>query len=181
MACWELGLSPVGLSDPSVGGEVDLLIDGADEVDPAWRLTKGGGAALLTEKIVAAAATRYAIVIEADKLVDKLGTRHSVPVEVVPDALAVAKREMVRLELPGKVREAIRKAGPVVTDHGNLIIDIDPGTTFDPGTLERKLATVPGVVCVGIFTRPVDDLFVGRPQNEITRYRSGEDAHAENR
>ena len=140
MACWELGLSPVGLSDPSVGGEVDLLIDGADEVDPAWRLTKGGGAALLTEKIVAAAATRYAIVIEADKLVDKLGTRHSVPVEVVPDALAVAKREMVRLELPGKVREAIRKAGPVVTDHGNLIIDIDPGTTFDPGTLERKLA-----------------------------------------
>ena len=171
----------MGLSDPSVRGEVDLLIDGADEVDPAWRLTKGGGAALLTEKIVAAAAARYAIVVDAGKLVNRLGTRHPVPVEVVPDGLAVAERELIRLGLQGTVREAVRKAGPVVTDHGNLIIDIELDATVDPEALERELATVPGVVCVGIFTRPVDDLFVGRPETEITRYRLGEDAHAERR
>jgi ribose 5-phosphate isomerase A len=181
IACWELGLSPVGLSDPSVRGEVDVLIDGADEVDPAWRLTKGGGAALLTEKIVAAAAARYAIVVDAGKLVDRLGTRHPVPIEVVPDALAVAERALVRLGLQGTVRDAVRKAGPVITDHGNLIIDVQPADAFEPEAVERELATVPGVVCVGIFTRPVDDLFVGRNETDVTRYRPGEDAHAERR
>ena len=181
VACWDLGLSPVGLSDPSVRGEVDVLIDGADEVDPAWRLTKGGGAALLTEKIVAAVAARYAIVVDGGKLVERLGTRHPVPVEVVPDALPVALSALDRLALPGTVREAVRKAGPVVTDHGNLIIDAQPAGAFDPEAVERELATVPGVVCVGIFTRPVDDLFVGRSETDVTRYRPGEDAHAERR
>lgn len=181
IACWELGLSPVGLSDPSVRGEVDVLIDGADEVDPAWRLTKGGGAALLTEKVVAAVAARYAIVVDDGKLVARLGTRHPVPVEVVPDALPVAVRALDRLELAGTVREAVRKAGPVITDHGNLIIDAQPAGAFDPEAVERELATVPGVVCVGIFTRPVDDLFVGRSETDVTRYRPGEDAHAERR
>ncbi len=181
VACWDLGLSPVGLSDPSVRGEVDVLIDGADEVDPAWRLTKGGGAALLTEKIVAAVAARYAIVVDGGKLVERLGTRHPVPVEVVPDALPVALSALDRLALTGTVREAVRKAGPVVTDHGNLIIDAQPAGAFDPEAIERELATVPGVVCVGIFTRPVDDLFVGRSETDVTRYRPGEDAHAERR
>ena len=181
MACWEQGLSPVGLDDPAVAGEVDLVIDGADEVDPAWRLTKGGGAALLTEKIVAAASERYAIVVDAGKLVDRLGERHPLPVEVVPDALTVARRALTGLGLTGTVREAVRKAGPVITDHGNLIIDAQPAGAFEPEEVERALAAVPGVVCVGIFTRPVDHLFVGWTETRITRYRPGEDAHAERR
>lgn len=181
VACWRHGLSPVELGDPAVRGEVDLLIDGADEVDPRWRLTKGGGAALLTEKIVAAAAARYAIVVDAGKLVGRLGSRHPVPVEVVPVALPVAQRALAALGLEGTVREAVRKAGPVITDHGNLIVDARPSAPFDPQEVERALAAVPGVVCVGIFTRPVDDLFVGRDQIDVTRYRPGEDAHAERR
>ena len=63
------------------------------------------------------------------------------------------------------MRDAVRKAGPVITDHGNLIIDVQPAGAFEPEAVERELATVPGVVCVGIFTRPVDDLFVGRKRN----------------
>lgn len=181
IACWEHGLSPVELSDPSVRGQVDLLIDGADEVDPRWRLTKGGGAALLTEKIVAAAAVRYAVVVDAGKLVGRLGSRHPVPVEVVPAALPLAQRALAALGLAGTVRQAVRKAGPVITDHGNLIVDARPSAPFDPQQVESALAAVPGVVCVGIFTRPVDDLFVGRDETDVTRYRPGEDAHAERR
>jgi len=181
IACWQQGLSPLALDDPSVAGSVDLVIDGADEVDPAWRLTKGGGAALLTEKIVAVASARYAIVVDESKLVDRLGERHPLPIEVVPDALTVVLRALVDLGLDGVVREAVRKAGPVITDHGNLIIDAKMVRYFEPEEIERSLATVPGVVCVGIFTRPVDDLFVGWTNKKITRHRPGEDAHAQRR
>jgi ribose 5-phosphate isomerase A len=181
IACWQQGLSPLVLDDPSVAGRVDLVIDGADEVDPSWRLTKGGGAALLTEKILAVASDRYAIVVDESKLVDRLGERHPLPVEVVPDALTVVQRALLDLGIDGIVREAVRKAGPVITDHGNLIIDAKLVRYFDPEEIELSLATVPGVVCVGIFTRPVDDLFVGWTNKKITRYRPGEDAHAQRR
>lgn len=181
IACWDQGLSPVGLDDPSVAGSLDIVIDGADEVDPAWRLTKGGGAALLTEKIAAAASERYAIVVDGSKLVVRLGERHPLPVEVVPEARTVVLRALAALGLDGAVREAVRKAGPVITDHGNLIIDAQSPRGFEPEEIERALVSVPGVVCVGIFTRPVDDLFVGWTDDEIIRYRPGEDAHAERR
>lgn len=181
IACWDQGLSPVGLDDPSVAGSLDIVIDGADEVDPMWRLTKGGGAALLTEKIIAAASERYAIVVDESKLVVRLGERHPLPLEVVPEARTVVLHALTSLGLDGTVREAVRKAGPVITDHGNLIIDAQSAHAFEPEEIECALAAVPGVVCVGIFTRPVDNLFVGWTDSEIIRYRPGEDAHAESR
>ena len=159
--CWELGLNLVTLSDPVVDGTLDLSIDGADEVDPAWDLIKGGGGALLTEKVVAAVSRRYVIVVDESKLVPRLGSRFPVPVEVVPLALAPVRAALQERGYRPEVRLAVRKQGPVITDHGNLIVDAWPPDGFDAARSEAELAAIPGVVENGLFTRCVTDLLVG--------------------
>ena len=159
--CWELGLDLLTLSDPAVGGALDLAIDGADEVDPAWNLTKGGGGALLNEKVVARAASRYVIVVDESKLVARLGERVALPLEVVPFALAPVRAALERRGYRPAVRMAERKQGPVVTDNGNLLIDAWPPAELDPVRAERGLAAIPGVVENGLFTACVTDLMVG--------------------
>ncbi len=159
--CWELGLNLVTLNDPVVDGTLDLSIDGADEVDPAWDLIKGGGGALLNEKVVAAVSRRYAIVVDESKLVPRLGSRFPVPVEVVPLALAPVRAALRERGFRSAVRTAVRKQGPVITDHGNLIIDAWPPSEFDAVRGEADLAAIPGVVENGLFTRCVTDLLVG--------------------
>ena len=159
--CWELGLNLVTLNDPVVDGTLDLSIDGADEVDPAWDLIKGGGGALLIEKVVAAVSRRYAIVVDESKLVPRLGSRFPVPVEVVPLALAPVRAALRERGFRCAVRTAVRKQGPVITDHGNLIIDAWPPSEFDAVRGEADLAAIPGVVENGLFTRCVSDLLVG--------------------
>ena len=159
--CWELGLNLVTLNDPVVAGRLDLTIDGADEVDPAWDLIKGGGGALLNEKVVAAVSSRYAIVVDESKLVPRLGSRCPVPVEVVPLALAPVRAALQQRGFRTAVRIAVRKQGPVITDHGNLIIDAWPPAEFDAVRSEADLASIPGVVENGLFTGCVTDLLVG--------------------
>lgn len=159
--CWQLGLDLLTLNDPSVGAALDLTIDGADEVDPAWNLTKGGGGALLNEKVVAHASSRYVIVVDESKLVACLGERCPLPVEVVPLALAPVRTELERRGFRPTVRMAERKQGPVVTDNGNLLIDAWPPSDLDPASSELDLAAVPGVVENGLFTGCVTDLLVG--------------------
>jgi ribose 5-phosphate isomerase A len=159
--CWELGLNLVTLNDPVVAGRLDLTIDGADEVDPAWDLIKGGGGALLNEKVVAAVSSRYAIVVDESKLVPRLGSRCPVPVEVVPLALAPVRAALQQRGFRTAVRIAVRKQGPVITDHGNLIIDAWPPAEFDAVRSEADLAAIPGVVENGLFTGCVTDLLVG--------------------
>ena len=109
--CWELGLDLLTLNDPAVGAALDLAIDGADEVDPAWNLTKGGGGALLNEKVVAQASSRYVIVVDESKLVARLGERIPLPVEVVPFALAPVRAALERRGYRPAVRMAERKQG----------------------------------------------------------------------
>lgn len=159
--CWKLGLNLVTLNDPVVAGALDLTIDGADEVDPAWDLIKGGGGALLTEKVAAAASRRYAIVVDESKLVPRLGSRGPVPVEVVPLALAPVRAALQRRGFRAEVRLAVRKQGPVITDHGNLIVDAWPRAPVNAAQCEADLAAIPGVVENGLFTRCVTDLLVG--------------------
>ncbi len=159
--CWELGLDLLTLNDPAVGAALDLAIDGADEVDPAWNLTKGGGGALLNEKVVAQASSRYVIVVDESKLVARLGERIPLPVEVVPFALAPVRAALERRGYRPAVRMAERKQGPVVTDNGNLLIDAWPPPDLDPAHAERDLAAIPGVVENGLFTACVTDLMVG--------------------
>ena len=159
--CWELGLDLLTLSDPAVGGALDLAIDGADEVDPDWNLTKGGGGALLNEKVVARASSRFVIVVDESKLVARLGERMALPVEVVPFALATVRAGLERRGYRPAVRMAERKQGPVVTDNGNLLIDAWPPAHLDPVRAECELAAIPGVVENGLFTACVTDLMVG--------------------
>jgi ribose 5-phosphate isomerase A len=160
LECQRFGLAVSRLNDPAIGAELDLSIDGADEIDPDWNLIKGGGGALLSEKIVAHASRRYCIVAVAAKQVLRLGQSFPVPVEVVPEALALVRRELAQLGASAELRTAVRKAGPVVTDHGNLILDARFSSPFTPAEMERRLNGIPGVVENGIFTHPVTDLFV---------------------
>ena len=167
VVCQQLGISLTTLNDPQVAGRLDLTIDGADEVDPSWNLIKGGGAAMLIEKIVAHASRRYCIIVHSSKLSSRLGENAPVPVEIVPEALLTATGRLEALGGRVQLRMATRKAGPVISDHGNLVLDVHFGETFDPHRLEGQIMGIPGVTANGIFTRPVDDLFVGFPDGRV--------------
>ena len=154
--CEKWGIPLFTLNSKEIDGRLDLCIDGADEVDPENRLVKGGGGALLSEKIVAYSSSSFAIVVDETKLVENLGLKFPVPVEVVPEARVSVTMALTRLGADVKLREALRKAGPVVTDHGNLLLDILFRVPSDPVLLEREINRIPGVVENGFFTGPYD-------------------------
>ncbi|MCL1837252.1 MAG: ribose-5-phosphate isomerase RpiA [Treponema sp.] len=160
--CEKLGIPVFPLNSRELSGGLDLTIDGADEVDPRSRLIKGGGGALLIEKIAAYASASYAIVVDESKLVENLGVRFPVPVEVIPEARVTAALALEKLGAQAALREAVRKAGPVVTDHGNLILDIRFAAPQDPAFLEAELNRIPGVVENGFFTGPPGRVLVPR-------------------
>lgn len=140
--------------------ELDLTIDGADEVDPALNLIKGGGGALLREKIVAQASRREVIVVDESKMSPKLGTRFPVPVEIVP----FGWRGQVRFLEGLGARVALRldqRGRPFVTDHGHWILDCHFGPVEDPWALDRELNSRAGIVEHGLFLGLATDLFVG--------------------
>jgi ribose 5-phosphate isomerase A len=129
---------------------IDIAIDGADEVDPKLRLIKGRGAALLREKCVAAAAKRFIVVVDEQKVVKKLGTA-AVPVEVLPFAIMPVLGQLRGLGCDPVIREAVRKDGPVITDNGNFIVDCKFADIRNPEKLETALAAIPGIVESGLF------------------------------
>jgi ribose 5-phosphate isomerase A len=136
--------------------ELDLVIDGADEVGPGLRLIKGGGGALLREKIVASAARRMIVVADAAKVVPVLGA-YPLPIEVIPFGISATHRAIDRmaakLGLTGALNVRQSSAGPYVTDGGNHIIDAAFGRIPDPDTLSAALKQIVGVVEHGLFIR----------------------------
>ena len=154
--CEKWGIPLYTLNSREIGGRLDLAIDGADEVDPMNRLIKGGGGALLLEKIVAYASASCAIVVDESKIVENLGLKFPVPVEVVPEARIPVTLALQKIGADVALREAVRKAGPVITDHGNLLLDIRFARAVDPAALEAELNRIPGVVENGFFTGPAD-------------------------
>ncbi len=165
--CRRMGLSLWSLNDPVINGRLDLTIDGADEVDPDWNLIKGGGGAMLIEKIIAHASDTYCIVADESKIVNRLGEKTPVPVEIVPEALLTVSNSLEALGSSVDLRMARMKDGPVITDHGNFILDISFKETFDPRSLETEIKAIPGVMASGIFTRKVTDLFIGMENGKI--------------
>ncbi len=149
---------------------LDLTIDGADEVDPDLNLVKGLGGALLREKIVAAASRRLVIVVDDSKLVERLGTRAPLPVEVVPFGWRL---QMAYLESLGAQPTLRRIAGnePYVTDGGHYIIDCQFAGIDDPHTLATALNIQPGIVENGLFLNMVDTVVVGTPEG-VSVYQS---------
>jgi len=156
----ECGLTLRSLNDIGVGGRLDLVIDGADEVGPQWNLIKGGGGALLDEKVVATAAARMVVIADVSKLVRALCDRCPVPIEVIPSARLAVSRALSDLGFALELRAAERKAGPIITDHGNVLLDVRPPAGFDPVATERTLCCIPGVVECGIFNGGVSDLII---------------------
>ena len=143
---------------------IDLTIDGADEIDAAFQMIKGGGGALLREKVVASLSRRVVIVVGPGKVVERLGTTFDLPVEVVPFARAVVQR---RIEAMGCVPALRRQAGdpgqPYLTDNGNEILDLHyEGGIADAPRLERTLDEIPGVVESGLFIGLAHDMVVGQ-------------------
>lgn len=128
---------------------LDVAVDGADEVDPRLDLVKGYGGALVREKVVAAAARRFLVLVGAEKLVPALGTRGRVPVEVVPFSAPFCRRRLAELGYPPTAR--VKDGAPVVTDNGNLILDCAVGPIADPGALDAAVRAIPGVVGTGLF------------------------------
>lgn len=159
----EEGIEVVELDE---AGWLDLTIDGADEVDGAFRLIKGGGGALLREKIVAAASARMVVIADEGKRVGTLGA-FPLPVEVIPFGLRATERlireRLEELDLGGR-GTALRMAGaePFVTDQGNRILDLALGRIGDPEGLAVALNGIPGVVENGLFLGLCDALVLGR-------------------
>lgn len=140
--------------------EIDLAVDGADEIDPDLNLIKGGGAAHTLEKIIDYSAKQLIIIADETKYVKELGN-FPVPVEVIPEATRTAIGALEDMGAVCKIRMAERKDGPVITDNGNFVVDAKFEKIESPIHLEIDLNTIPGVVENGIFTQMVDKVLLG--------------------
>ncbi len=140
---------------------IDIAIDGADEVDPQKNLIKGGGAAHTREKVVDALADLFIVVVDSSKLVDKLGSTFLLPVEVIPMAMTPVMRAIEKLGGKPELRMGVKKAGPVITDQGNMVIDVKFDSIDHPAELEKTLNNIPGVLENGLFVGVTDIVLVG--------------------
>ena len=134
------------VSELNSTGDLDLYVDGADEVDSAGHMIKGGGGALTREKIVAAASKRFVCIVDDSKRVRVLG-EFPLPVEVIPMGRSYVARQLVKLGGLPEYREGF------VTDNGNVILDVRHLDLVDPVAMEKKINQIPGVVTVGIFAQ----------------------------
>jgi ribose 5-phosphate isomerase A len=153
--------------------EIDVTIDGADEVDPKLRLIKGGGGAFLREKIIASASRQLVIVADSSKPVDVLG-KAPVPVEVIPFAQALVAKEIAAMGASVNLRMDSSRQ-PLVTDEGHHILDCRFGRIPDPQTLARQLEDTPGVVEHGLFIDMADVVLVGEDSKVRELQASGRD------
>jgi ribose 5-phosphate isomerase A len=149
---------------------LDLAIDGADEVDPGLALIKGGGGAMLRERLVLAAADERMIIVDTSKLVPVLGTRWAVPVEVTRFGWRVAERALIGLG----AKPTMRRAGeqPFITDEGNYVLDCWFGQIPEPAALAGRISGLPGVMAHGIFVDFADRVLIAGPTGIETRLKS---------
>jgi ribose 5-phosphate isomerase A len=145
-------------------GDLDLYIDGADEVDDHRRLVKGGGGALTREKIIAAASRRFVCIVDESKRVKVLGD-FPLPIEVLPLARAFVARKLVGLGGRPELRDGFE------TDNGNLILDVRNLDLVDPHKTESEINQIPGVVTCGLFARRPADIVLVAGENGLERMR----------
>ncbi len=168
IACEQFGIPVYELSSSRIDGELDLAIDGADEIDPDANLIKGGGAAHLREKLVEYSAKKLAIIADESKDVSSLGTKFPLPVEVIPAARLSVTKRLEKLGAKCTVREGVKKAGPVITDNGNLVIDCLWDSPVNPADMEDAINGITGVVENGFFTKLRPMVFIGRADGTVT-------------
>ncbi|WP_348535246.1 ribose-5-phosphate isomerase RpiA [Prochlorococcus marinus] len=158
----------IPLIDLASVSQIDLAIDGADEVDPGFQLIKGGGACHVREKLVASKANHLLIVVDETKLVQNLNQSFPLPVEVLPNAWKQVQEVISKMNGNSKLRMATKKAGPVVTDQGNLVLDVlfNDGIK-NPRDIEISINNIPGVLENGLFVDLTDKVLVGKIENSI--------------
>ncbi len=149
----------IPLSSLSVYSSIDLTIDGADEVDPHLNLIKGGGAALVREKIIANASERILIVVDESKVSRIVGTSFALPVEIVKFGWEATQRVVNKICVESDIRGGI--VNPLITVNGNYILDCHFDGIPRPELVEQQLNNIPGVVENGIFVKLADKVFVG--------------------
>jgi ribose 5-phosphate isomerase A len=162
--CIDLGIPVRDMQDTA---SLDLAIDGADEVDGALDLIKGGGASHTREKIVAAMAKKFVVVVDESKLVSRLGSVFAVPIEVLPSARSYVERAVRDLGGDPALRIGARKDGPVVTDNGELIFDVRFAPTTDLRAADQAMHHIPGIIETGLFFDMAERILVacGGPSN----------------
>lgn len=140
--------------------EIDLAVDGADEIDHKFNLIKGGGAAHTLEKIVDYSAKEFIVIADSSKLVDTLGA-FPLPVEIIPESVTPVMKALKDMGGVPEIRMGQLKDGPVITDNGNFILDVAFGAIENPIHMEKDLNAIPGVVENGLFTEMVDKVIIG--------------------
>jgi len=152
------GLTTVNPDDLS---EIDLALDGADQVESeTLNLIKGGGAALTREKIVDAAAKKLVVVVDERKLTQTLGSGQVVPVEVIPFAHRLVMSRLAGLGGKPRLRRG-KDSAPISTDNGNFVVDVDFGPIKDALVLDRQMRSIPGLLETGLFIGLTDRVYVG--------------------
>ena len=158
----------IPLIDLASVSQIDLAIDGADEVDPGFQLIKGGGACQVREKLVASKANHLLIVVDETKIVQNLNRSFPLPVEVLPNAWKQVQEVLSKMKGDSTLRMANKKAGPVVTDQGNLILDVFFNEGIKkPKEIEMSINNIPGVLENGLFVDLTDKVLVGKIENNI--------------
>lgn len=153
----------IPLTDLDTYPELDIDIDGADEIDPRLALIKGGGGALLREKIVASAARRFVVIGDATKLVERLGLHMPLPIEIIPFAATPVRKKLESMGASVQVRSVADRV--FITDNGNMILDCSfPGGIADPVAISGRLERIVGVVETGLFLHMAERAVIGGPR-----------------
>lgn len=167
VACQELGIPVYTLNDKIIGGQLDLAIDGADEVDDDCNCIKGGGAAHLREKMVEYNSKIFVVIGDSSKAVKTIGTQFRVPVEIIGDARVPVTQALNKLGADCVLREGVKKAGPVITDNGNMILDCHWESPINVAEMEDKINQIVGVVENGLFSKNKPIVFIAQDDGTV--------------
>ncbi|NNM54636.1 MAG: ribose 5-phosphate isomerase A [Spirochaetales bacterium] len=165
--CQKEGLPVRTLQDPQIGAELDVVIDGADELTSTLDCIKGGGGAHLQEKILCDSGREFILVADESKIVEHLGTRFPIPLEVHPLARVSVIKTLAKRGIQAQLRYGTGKAGPVVTDNGNFILDIRFSSPIEASQQEKELKMITGVLEVGLFPQRARRAYIGRPDGSF--------------
>ncbi len=171
LRCEDLNLPLFSLNSKRINGSLDIAIDGADRIDENKNLIKGGGAALLQEKIIAYNSKEFVVVADESKEVKSLVCDFPIPIEIIPSAYCPIVLALEKKGISVKLREGKGKIGPVVTDSGHHILDISysSGVCINPKVEEEELNKIVGVVENGFFTK-TDIVFVAKKDGKVICY-----------
>lgn len=159
----------IPLTDLQQCPEIDVAVDGADEIGPALALIKGGGGALLHEKIVASASRRFIVIADSTKVVSRLG-KVPLPVEVIPTASSLVTRKLAQMRFHPTIRR-LNTGSEFITEEGNLILDCNCGEIQDPDALAVSLQNIVGVVEHGLFLHMAERALVSDGEEVTTLFR----------